>query len=613
MSTVKVVASTQRIVVDPVTGHASVIQTGPIGPPGIGSEELLALMAQVALLPTAEEVQMMITAAIIGSIGGPDMIVAPEATSADSELYGAELTCNEGLWTDSPTSFTYLWVLPDSGNAPAPGVNNLSTYTPAEEDSGTLGGVDLWCIVTAINDYGATPGVSNRVTIPALDMPEGDLLDDAIPIEINTAGSIAGDTTGATPDYQNYESADYAYDVYGSSTGQSAPGGSTGRSRWYKFTPESPGMLVVTITGTGGVGGIMSAGLYNGYPDMFTPGTNTLVNESQVPVANPLTFTAPVLADVEHYLQIIDDEPGTLGIPYIVEWELFAVPNDLYADAIEIDVSSPGTLTDIDLLYATGAVDEGWPYTYASGSRGVWYKFTPDVSGVIIFDTIDSEQPWVTLDIRTGPTLETSDFVYHRESGDYLNDDYHARACFLVESGVEYRIRISDQKYDGEPIENGHLVTLSWLAVNTTIIPGDMFADAIPIDVSISDSVVGTTVDTTIETMDNDGGYFPELDFVNDYGGRGMWFVFTPAVTGEFLPTVTWDDPLVSESAMRLFTGTDVHDLTEVPFSGSNGQPTPHSANMGVVDSGTEYHLHIQDGYGRLGGSFVLSWDAIVP
>jgi hypothetical protein len=68
---------------------------------------------------------------------------------------GDELSCSNGTWTDTPTSFAYQWL---RNGAPIGGAAS-STYTVVVADEGK----GLQCAVTATNSAASTKAVSNRI------------------------------------------------------------------------------------------------------------------------------------------------------------------------------------------------------------------------------------------------------------------------------------------------------------------------------------------------------------------------------------------------------------------------------------------------------------------
>ena len=97
--------------------------------------------------------------------GGPSLTAsnAPPVLSASPTITGTPavgqtLTCSQGVWFNSPTSYTYQW----NGVAGSPTTN--PTYTVVSGDLGHT----ISCTVTATNAHGSTSATSNSVLIVAL-------------------------------------------------------------------------------------------------------------------------------------------------------------------------------------------------------------------------------------------------------------------------------------------------------------------------------------------------------------------------------------------------------------------------------------------------------------
>jgi len=81
-----------------------------------------------------------------------------------STTVGATLTCSQGTWSNSPTSYAYQWLQDGSNISGA----LSSTYVIASGDQGHT----LSCTVTATNVTGSTPATASGVSIPASGVPQ---------------------------------------------------------------------------------------------------------------------------------------------------------------------------------------------------------------------------------------------------------------------------------------------------------------------------------------------------------------------------------------------------------------------------------------------------------
>ena len=99
--------------------------------------------------------------------GGPSLTAsnAPPVLSASPTITGTPtvgqtLTCSQGVWFNSPTSYTYQWKRDGTVISGA----TSATYVVVSADLGHA----LTCTVTATNAFGSTPATSNSVLIVAL-------------------------------------------------------------------------------------------------------------------------------------------------------------------------------------------------------------------------------------------------------------------------------------------------------------------------------------------------------------------------------------------------------------------------------------------------------------
>ncbi|WP_395657346.1 hypothetical protein [Nocardioides sp.] len=92
-----------------------------------------------------------------GDPGAPVNTAVPVITGTAD--VGFELTCSDGEWTGAPFAFTRVW---QRDGVTIDGATD-STYVVSDADAGT----EISCVVTALNDVGASgPASSEPVTIP---------------------------------------------------------------------------------------------------------------------------------------------------------------------------------------------------------------------------------------------------------------------------------------------------------------------------------------------------------------------------------------------------------------------------------------------------------------
>ena len=99
--------------------------------------------------------------------GGPSLttsnappVLSASPTIAGSPAVGQTLSCSQGVWFNSPTSYTYQWLRDGTVISGA----TSSTYVVVSGDLGH----SISCTVTATNAFGSTPATSNAVLIAAL-------------------------------------------------------------------------------------------------------------------------------------------------------------------------------------------------------------------------------------------------------------------------------------------------------------------------------------------------------------------------------------------------------------------------------------------------------------
>ncbi len=91
--------------------------------------------------------------------------IAPTSGTAGSTTYSVT---SVGSWTNSPTSYAYLWQSFDSPTyISAPGTNNQSTYTPPSNFFSLGYSSPIRCRVTASNSGGSAAAFSNTATVSA--------------------------------------------------------------------------------------------------------------------------------------------------------------------------------------------------------------------------------------------------------------------------------------------------------------------------------------------------------------------------------------------------------------------------------------------------------------
>ena len=92
--------------------------------------------------------------------GSTPPVLSAGPTITGTPTVGSTLTCSQGTWFNSPTSYAYQWLRDGANIAGA----TASTYVVVAGDLGHA----ISCKVTATNAFGSTPATSNAVLIVAL-------------------------------------------------------------------------------------------------------------------------------------------------------------------------------------------------------------------------------------------------------------------------------------------------------------------------------------------------------------------------------------------------------------------------------------------------------------
>lgn len=136
----------------------------------------------------------------------PVNTIAPAVTPTSGSINITQFSTTNGTWTsDSAINYTYEWKYNDQGSVwiPAPGTNNLSTYTPPESWDIDIYGSSLKCYVTATNDFGPTIAPSNTVTLSSnpviIDGPYTFVTDTSVTVTFAAANTQSWEIYGGGP------------------------------------------------------------------------------------------------------------------------------------------------------------------------------------------------------------------------------------------------------------------------------------------------------------------------------------------------------------------------------------------------------------------------------
>lgn len=270
------------------------------------------------------------------------------------------------------------------------------------------------------------------------------------------------------------------------------------------------------------------------------------------------------------------------------------VINDDFADALPLTGLAPMTTgTSVGASKETGEPSHGGN----SGGASVWYKWTPWFSGDVNVSLNGSDFD-TTLGIYTGSSVDSLSTLAQNDDEDYGGGIYTSLASFTATAGTTYYIAI-----DGYGGASGNYA----LAVSPATAPGnDNFANADMIS-GDSGSSSGFNRAATAETG--------EPMIAGSAAAHSVWYSWTAPFTGGVQFETSGS---AIDTRLGVFTGSSVDALTEVKSNddadspewvGVQAQPTGDSAVLFHANSGTTYHIAIDDkASDNEGGIVRLAW-----
>lgn len=259
-------------------------------------------------------------------------------------------------------------------------------------------------------------------------------------------------------------------------------------------------------------------------------------------------------------------------------------PNDLLANATALNGAAP-TIVD-DNIAATGEAD-----LYGEELPTVWYSWTPPVPGDYRFTACDANFA-ATPVVHVGDTIATLESIVEEEIP--CQDGTGSYSEAFADGTEPLRIAVAGLQEQGE-------FTLEIDKFNRPV--NDDFADATSL-IGNSDSVGGSTADASVEENE------PNSD-----GLVSTWHEWTAPSTSEFKVSTCGSQ---TPTALAIFTGTDVSDLTPIrhPGGGICGQDGDTFGDKAILDAvaGRTYRIQIMSGEGAEGeGTYTLELQRIAP
>jgi hypothetical protein len=268
----------------------------------------------------------------------------------------------------------------------------------------------------------------------------------------------------------------------------------------------------------------------------------------------------------------------------------FAVPalaapvpaNDNFGSAIPLAGSSGSTSGT-----TVGATDQA--AEPGGGSLGIWYSWTPAVSGATIFQTCGGAGFDTWVDVFTGSSLGSLNLVVAADGGCSAGSK-DSLGAFRANAGTKYWIRVGG--FNGQQ----GAFTLSWnVQVNDDIGTAQVVSGH---SVSVSGSTLGAT-DEPGEPATSSGG---------------LWYSWTAPGAGN----VTFDTCAGAEfdTVLDGYSGMSIATLSQVAHNDDSCGPNGRQSTITfATTAGTTYSVRVSGSPGTSpnGGQFTLSWSYTGP
>jgi hypothetical protein len=463
-------------------------------------------------------------------------------------------------------SVWYTWTAPASGGV---------TIDMAGSELDAVVGVytgDSLCLLARVNTtrtsgalkakrrFRAAAGVTYRIAVDGMQARQGtfhlalrfrpaplnDMFAAAEPLLADVPVTTSGDNIGATGE-----------------NGEPNAGGTAGASVWYRWTPTSTGLAVVstprfdftnTVT-------VYTGDSVDALTRVVGPGTTP---------AYGMRFRA--VAGTTYRIAVDGGSAAQRG-EFTLKLETRpSPPNDDFANAVVL-AGEPAA--------AAGTNQNATKETGEPGYRGgisVWYQWTAPRDGRTVL-TLANAGFYPTLDVYTGDSLPTLTPI---PPTDYSSG---SRLAFRATSGVTYRIRVDSSYYyaDGG--------TFDLQLEQAEAPPNDLFANATVMTGSVDDAT-GTTRGAGHEYYESSYAY---------RGQASIWYRWRAPATGPVTIDTSGSD---FDTTLAAYTGGYVDWLYSVA-SNDNADGTPQSRITFAATAGTVYRIAV-DGPGGATGQVAL-------
>lgn len=369
-----------------------------------------------------------------------------------------------------------------------------------------------------------------------------------------------------------------------------------GKSVWFSFTAPVGISTRIDTVGTG-FDTLMSI-----YVD-----TSTVVGLSNDQLQNGIIYGAGAggytqsriafnaVANTKYLIAIDGYNPGTGAYsgPLVINWNQTAgVPsNDAFATPIELT----GRIGAYSGRNQNATKEAGEPnHAGNAGGRSVWYRWTPDVDGPAVIDTLGSSFDTL-LAVYTGTSVGALTPVGGMDN--YFGTlNVHGRVAFNAVAGTTYYVAV-----DGKTAGTGSIALHYYLSADAPA--NDNFASAVALP-GTQGSIPGSNFNGSKEAG--------EPAHAGDIGGSSVWYSWTPAASG---PATFSTFGVLFDSTLGVYTGTDVATLTPVPGASNDDAFGPGGFTLSRVNfpavAGTTYWIAV-DGFAGEEASFSLNWDQAV-
>lgn len=266
-----------------------------------------------------------------------------------------------------------------------------------------------------------------------------------------------------------------------------------------------------------------------------------------------------------------------------------ALTNDKFSDAINI-TKFPFTAIQ-STVNATVETNEVTPDCAISGSGStVWYKYTPSVNQMVVFDTFDSDYNTV-LSVWTGAAQPLTQVA--------CNDNMGAQQSQVIANltaGTTYFVSVGGVLSNGVVAESGNLVLhLSAPPANDNIAAAKVI-NSLPFDDSMN--AAGASNETA------------EISPSCGVSSNSVWYKFTPSTTQNVSFATLKSN---YDTVLSVWTGS-THPLTELLCNDdaitSDDQEKTSQVAL-TLNAGTPYFINVSGNYGA-SGSLILHAETVI-